>query len=307
MNKHEFNILPEASAEELAAIVADMRANGYDARQPIVTFEGAILDGWNRYVASQQAGVEPVSEEFAGDAEQAFLYTIRTNKRRNLTSFQWACVAVDAEPILARLRAEAKARQLAAQNNDAARAVRQKIDEQVKGRVDEQAAELFGTNRTYIAEAEKLKVAAPEVLAQAKAGTVTRSQAKKQWAPATKPKPAKAKAKPTPVPDPAPEEDDGRPTLEEIVDELQAENTRLIAEIKALEADDQKAETIKWHRLYEHAQRAQSEAMEAASRQQKEARRLGLQVRECCQILKLEDPRKLVAVVRKLANRVEAA
>lgn len=110
---------------------------------------------------------------------------------------------------------------------------------------------------------------------------------------------------PEPVAEPA---NDDAPTLAELVDELQAENTRLTAEITALvDADDQKAETIKWHRMYDHAMRSQSEAMAKAAAQQKEAKRLGNIVRECCRVLNLDDPRLLLAEVKKLASRVEAA
>lgn len=107
-------------------------------------------------------------------------------------------------------------------------------------------------------------------------------------------------------PEPELIQDDG-PTLSELVDELQAENTRLTAEITALEADDQKAEMLKWHRMYDHAMRSQSEAMTKAAAQQKEAKRLGNIVRECCRVLNLDDPRLLLAEVKKLASRVEAA
>ena len=104
------------------------------------------------------------------------------------------------------------------------------------------------------------------------------------------------------------DEADESPTLAELVDELQAENTRLTAEIKALtETDDQKAETIKWHRMYEHAMRQQADAMRSAASHQKDAKRLANQVRECCRALGLNDPRQLVPTVKKLAARQEAA
>lgn len=107
--------------------------------------------------------------------------------------------------------------------------------------------------------------------------------------------------------EPEPIDDDG-PTLAELVDELQAENTRLTAEITALaESDNQKAETLKWHRMYDHAMRRQSEAERSAASHQRDAKRLANQVRECCKALGLEDPRQLVPTVKKLAARREAA
>lgn len=132
---------------------------------------------------------------------------------------------------------------------------------------------------------------------------------KKQEDKKAEPKQAKAEAKVEPTEQTHPEatNDDG-PTLAELVDELQAENTRLTAEIKALtETDDQKAETIKWHRMYEHAMRQQADAMRSAASHQKDAKRLANQVRECCRALGLNDPRQLVPTVKKLAARREAA
>ncbi len=109
------------------------------------------------------------------------------------------------------------------------------------------------------------------------------------------------------APEPEPINDDG-PTLAELVDELQAENTRLTAEITALaEADDQKAETLKWHRMYDHAMHRQADAERSAASHQRDAKRLANQVRECCKALGLEDPRQLVPTVKKLAARREAA
>ena len=57
---HELaNIFPMMSPDEYAALLADMRANGYDETAPIVLYEGQILDGRNRWKAARELGREP--------------------------------------------------------------------------------------------------------------------------------------------------------------------------------------------------------------------------------------------------------
>ena len=93
-------------------------------------------------------------------------------------------------------------------------------------------------------------------------------------------------------------DDHDGPDLAELVDELQAENARLTALIEAAEQDDLKAEAIKWRRCYENAQRQQSEAMDRARREQKEAKRLATILHAACKAAGVDDPRKLVGAIK---------
>ena len=56
---------PMLAEPELAALASDIKANGL--RVPILTYEGKILDGRNRFKACEEAGVEPRFEPFTGD------------------------------------------------------------------------------------------------------------------------------------------------------------------------------------------------------------------------------------------------
>lgn len=114
MQKHKFNIFPEMSNEEYEQLKSDIKANGFDKSQPIITFEGEIIDGWNRYQACCDLDVEPITKQFEGNSIEAMQYVLRTNKRRNLNSGQWACIAVDADEIIQQLKDDAKKKQIEA-------------------------------------------------------------------------------------------------------------------------------------------------------------------------------------------------
>lgn len=116
-----------------------------------------------------------------------------------------------------------------------------------------------------------------------------------------------AKEKKQRQPEPANDADTGQ-SIDELIAEIQKENEQLHAQLKAMEADDTKAELRKALLQRDHAVRQQSEAMDKAALNQKFARRLGNQVKECCDILGVDDPRYLVSTLRKLvAQQKEAA
>jgi hypothetical protein len=80
---------PPMSAEEMAALVADIKARGL--RRPIVRYEGKILDGRNRYQACRRAGVEPAFVDYQGDDPLGEVNS--QNLSRDLTPAQRAFVA----------------------------------------------------------------------------------------------------------------------------------------------------------------------------------------------------------------------
>jgi len=90
---HEYaNLFPMMADGEIAALINDMRENGYDDTAPIVIYHGKILDGRNRYKAAQIAGVTPTFDTF--DGKDALGFVIRHNlNRRHLNESQRAVVA----------------------------------------------------------------------------------------------------------------------------------------------------------------------------------------------------------------------
>ena len=114
-------------------------------------------------------------------------------------------------------------------------------------------------------------------------------------------------AKPASAPEPANDDHDDGPDLAELVDELQAENTRLAALIKASEADDLKAEAIKWRRCHDNAQRQQSEAMDRVRAAEKREAWNKKQLMRCGKAVGEEDPTKIAAAVEAMARARAAA
>ena len=82
---------PDMPADEFAALVDDIQENGL--LQPVVLFDGMVLDGWHRYRASIEAGVEPAFDEFDGSDPVAFVLSLNMH-RRHLTGSQRAAAVV---------------------------------------------------------------------------------------------------------------------------------------------------------------------------------------------------------------------
>lgn len=177
MNRHKFNIFPEAKPDDYARLIDDIQTNGYDVDQPVIVYQGAILDGWNRNKACVELSIKPSIRVFDGSDIEAIQLVMRTNKRRNLNSGQWATIAVEAEDIMGAINQESEKRMKTGKPDPS-----QLIDEPKKPneqRTDHKAAEIFQTNRTYINQATKIKKASPEVFAKVKAGTMTMQDANK--------------------------------------------------------------------------------------------------------------------------------
>lgn len=94
----KFNALclafPEMSPEEFSELVTGMKTNGFDKSDPIITFNGEIVDGRNRYNGAQAAGVKPVYQKFKGKEKDLLDFVERKNLfRRNLNISQRAMIA----------------------------------------------------------------------------------------------------------------------------------------------------------------------------------------------------------------------
>jgi N6-adenosine-specific RNA methylase IME4 len=83
-------IFPILEGDDLAALVADIKANGL--QNPIVLCDGEILDGRNRYLACAKAGVPIRTENYGGSDPLSFVISVNL-RRRHLNESQRAMVA----------------------------------------------------------------------------------------------------------------------------------------------------------------------------------------------------------------------
>jgi len=213
MKKHKYNIFPDSKGDDFKFLYADIELNGFDRSQPITVFEDAIIDGWSRYRACLDIGITPLYKQFKGTQIEAIEFVMRMNKRRNLNSGQWACIANEAEELVAILKSEAKERQVESGKDygrggtkvveqipqpltlPEAAPVGQQIAQQVipekpqqppkpqskkKPKTAEVLAKSFNTNERYVRDTAKMKEETPEIFEKVKAGEITVTKAKKQ-------------------------------------------------------------------------------------------------------------------------------
>lgn len=179
MKKHKYNLFPQAKAEDYNRLRDDIRDNGYDAKQPVVVYQGEILDGWNRWTACQELGVKPTTRQFEGSDTEAIGFVMRTNKRRNLNSGQWACIAVEAHELMVAItrRIEEERRSKISESRKGETREIIPPSQKEKRKAVEKLAEVFNSNGTYVKQAKKIEQAAPEVFEKVKAGKMTMQDA----------------------------------------------------------------------------------------------------------------------------------
>ena len=137
--------------------------------------------------------IKPPTKEFVGSDFEAIQFVMRTNKRRNLSSAQWATIGVEAEEVMGAIaevtdEERRKMQAISLRETNAQKVTKavdfmnsvcnkellqtQKRDPNEKATATK-AAEIFGTNRTYINQAANIRKASPDVFDKVKAGTMT--------------------------------------------------------------------------------------------------------------------------------------
>jgi len=79
-------IFPEMTKADFDALVADIKQNGLI--DPIVTYQGTILDGRHRYRACLQIGMEPITTEWNGTGTPEAYAISKNLLRRHLSDSQ---------------------------------------------------------------------------------------------------------------------------------------------------------------------------------------------------------------------------
>lgn len=158
------NAFPMMSDDEFAALVDDIDKNGL--LHPVVMFEGKILDGRNRYEATQKLGIAHREIKFTGEDPAAFVAS-ENLRRRHLSPTQ---LAVAAEALANAMQGRPKAA-----NGPAGP---EAPDHVAPVTTIAKAAELTGASPTAIKRVRKVrKDAAPEVVKAMEAGEITATAA----------------------------------------------------------------------------------------------------------------------------------
>lgn len=174
------DIFPMMAREEFSALKADIAEHGQ--REAIwLHLDGRIIDGRNRYLACVELGIAPMFRTWDGKGSLVQFVVSLNLHRRHLTSSQKAVIALD---ILPMLEAEARERQgartdLRPDGEDLFGATSVKKLPEVQ-RATAQAAQMVGTNRTYVSQAKNIAQQSPELLEQVRTGKITLSQAKRE-------------------------------------------------------------------------------------------------------------------------------
>ena len=146
-------IFPRILGEDFLALKADIKKNGLI--EAIWTYQGAIIEGRNRYYACTDIGVEPRFREYTGDDPLGFSISLNLT-RRHLTDGQRQMVGA----AIANIEHE------------------QRKDETTIGASQEKASSLLNTSVRGIQRAKGiLHEGAPELIEAVKSGQVSVSAA----------------------------------------------------------------------------------------------------------------------------------
>lgn len=205
-------LFPLMSDEELSELSDDVKSNGL--LEPVWDYvdpesgQVLLLDGRNRWLACERAGVVPKKRRYEGDDPVGFAVSLNLT-RRHLTTGQKAAVAHDSLPLY---EAEAERRKVAA--GRAYGRGQSKSDEQVEAdrpqpvkrapQARDRAAKAAGTSGRSVARYKRIAEVAPDLADSVKGGSMALDRAERivrdREAQDRKIAKAKAEAEAQPVP-----------------------------------------------------------------------------------------------------------
>lgn len=281
-------LFPRLTGAEFNSLRDDIKSNGL--RSPIVLHDGMILDGGNRYQACLEAGVEPVFEEFEGGNLATFVLSVNLH-RRHMTAPQQAAIVSSA-----RNWAEV---QTHGGDRRSDQALSGALDS-TKARAAESGASISTQRRS-----DAVAKADPELAKQVGLGNVSLPRAVERVAPQLASRKTVPVAKTPKQIEADQAADDAHSDFDPLV-ELENANKELEslhAQLDAAEADDQKAETLKWRRAHQVAEKRQGEIMDAANNAQKHAKFLSNQLARCGRAVGETDPDKIAPTVEAFVRK----
>lgn len=193
-------LIPPLTSDEFQQLEENVLRDGI--QDPLKVWQGTLIDGHNRYEIAQRHGLNFTTTELQfGSRDDVIVWIIKNQfGRRNLSAYDRSLLALKLKPFIA---AKAKERQLATQNNNTAKKLREtkeavpqisveqsetliecssflkdKCEEVVLPKqtreTNHQVAQMAGVSRDTIAKVEKIEQAAtPEIKAALKTGELS--------------------------------------------------------------------------------------------------------------------------------------
>lgn len=178
------NIFPLLQGGDFEALKRDIQENGL--LEPIWLHpDGRIIDGRNRYLACEQTGIEPKFEIWDGKGSLLSFVLSLNLHRRHLESSQRAAVAVEILPILEEEKEQERRSKISHYQQTG-----ETVEIFPPSKSRDEAADLLNTNGRYVQDAKRLKLEAPLLFEQVKAGDLSIPQAKQEIARQRIPEPA---------------------------------------------------------------------------------------------------------------------
>jgi ParB-like chromosome segregation protein Spo0J len=156
-------IIPAMDESEFAELVADVNARGI--MEPVVLYEGKILDGRHRYRAAREAGRSVDFTEYTGTDPLGYVVALNI-RRRHLSASQKATIALVIEEEISK-----KAKVNMAEGGR----VSQDRETLSAGPVHaaKKAAEIVGVSSGYVSDAKRIAASDPDLLQKVAAGETT--------------------------------------------------------------------------------------------------------------------------------------
>lgn len=169
MNFHPAaDLFPMMDDADLHKLADDITTNGQ--LEAITIYDGAILDGRNRYRACGILGIEPKFKYVNGEVSSPVNFVVSHNlHRRHLTPSQRAAIAAEIIPMLAD---EAKRRQISTLKNQTHSSL-VPIGTNEEGRSRSVVGKMMGVGETSVSRAVRIKRENPQVFEQVKRGEIS--------------------------------------------------------------------------------------------------------------------------------------
>lgn len=174
------NLFPEMEGEGFDALVKNISDHGLV--EPIMLFEGKILDGRNRFRACKKAGVKPRFETYKGNDPLGYVLA-KNIQRRHLTASQRVVIGLQLEKLYAKEAAERAATGrrkggLVRQGKQLSRTDAGKLEQ--KGEAAEKAAKVLGIGPRILQAGKRVAKEAPDLLPKIRSGEMSVAQAEEE-------------------------------------------------------------------------------------------------------------------------------